>query len=402
MNSSEDKELGLKGWLRGKVPKAKPQEPTSARELKLSESLKELGISPSKELSFFLEARNKATYWDSKKWGLAVDWHVILPYGYIGANPGLWKINVKIEPTLDEEQHKKEIAETLGLDYSVIEEIVNSVPTPDPNHPKYYVHDIDDSSCLLDSRGEIKFTLGYTTYRVYRAINKAMESPLPALGNKTLAEHIENIKLPLPKKGELSRHVFVVRIAIHMAVITNDPQPKIVITCRGRNVDINPSTERVNVWGLPVSESMKADLTLEKEKEIPPDRDFYDIALRGLKEELGVEELDKSKIDIIAFTGEFNTLEFSIFAIYRSKLTGDQIKANFPYKKKDTFELRDIQIYPLDLNTILTLLKERNPNLSEGDKFSPGGSRLVWLLVLIREFGIEEVQNAILSITGKF
>jgi adenylate cyclase len=31
MNSSEDKELGIKGWLRGKVPKAKPQEPTAGQ-----------------------------------------------------------------------------------------------------------------------------------------------------------------------------------------------------------------------------------------------------------------------------------------------------------------------------------------------------------------------------------
>ena len=31
MNSSEDKELGIKGWLRGKVPKAKPQEPTTGQ-----------------------------------------------------------------------------------------------------------------------------------------------------------------------------------------------------------------------------------------------------------------------------------------------------------------------------------------------------------------------------------
>jgi len=31
MNSSEDKGLGLKGWLSGKVPKAKPQEPVTGQ-----------------------------------------------------------------------------------------------------------------------------------------------------------------------------------------------------------------------------------------------------------------------------------------------------------------------------------------------------------------------------------
>jgi TolB-like protein len=31
MNSSEDKDIGIKGWLRGKVPKAKPQEPSTTQ-----------------------------------------------------------------------------------------------------------------------------------------------------------------------------------------------------------------------------------------------------------------------------------------------------------------------------------------------------------------------------------
>ena len=31
MNSSEDKDIGLKGWLRGKVPKVKPQESTAGQ-----------------------------------------------------------------------------------------------------------------------------------------------------------------------------------------------------------------------------------------------------------------------------------------------------------------------------------------------------------------------------------
>jgi hypothetical protein len=227
------------------------REPSIGRK-SLVELLEDFEMGPSEGLASFLKARAKGNFWDRSEWGLAVDWHVILPGAgnFIYAEPGLWKIRVKTDESLNEESHESEIAEAFGLNLNAVKEIVNSEPVPKVNRPKFYVHDIDETSGTLDSGREITFTLGYTTHHVYRAINKAMENKVPTLGGCTLGEHISNRNLPEPT-GLLSRHVFMVRVALHMAVITQDR--RIVIT-RRQNVDITKNT-----WGLPVSESMKAD-----------------------------------------------------------------------------------------------------------------------------------------------
>jgi hypothetical protein len=358
-----------------------------------------VGLGPEPKLREFLaNLPNKDSCGD-----LAIDNHVLFPYSLVinqrGHGEGLsHPITIKYEMDDPKDPNAEKdgleiIAAKLRIDLDTLLTMINDLGyedydksrrRPDPNSLVYFVKKIDISHLDIDRGGVVDFSLGVVKFSTILALKNAMyhdEITIPG-SNYSLHQHLQGLALI----DDLNRTVFCAGIAIHLNVISKDGY--VVLTHRSKNVETHPHT-----WGDSVDESMKG----EKDKYgYPPDSDFQALGKRGIEEELGLsnEEVSKEEIQVIAFGGEYDDLEFAVHGVYESTLTFDQIKDRWRFRKKDT-ESDKVESKPFQIESVRDLIIERKPTFPYSpSSFNPNGPRMNLLLLLLRKFKLDEVTKA--------
>jgi hypothetical protein len=359
-----------------------------ARTTELKDLLRKVGLSPEKKLDEFL-----AEQIYRNKWGIAIDWHVVLPACQLFDETGniLREYAVGYDPALDLESVKKRIAKEWALNKIEFRDLVERFGIDkrtrkkfDPDKTKYYV-DCMNWPPLIDDmkeKEELRIKLGPVKFSTIVAIEDAMAQPNIKIGNRSLNlhQHLSRLKTNTP------RSVFLAGVGIHLSVISKDG--RIILLRRSQATYYYPSK-----WSISVDETMKG----EPDKYGPADKDFKDIGVRGLKEELGISHAKKNDVKIVAFAGEYDYLEFSVHAHYKcEKLTAAQIKDRWEIVRPDWMESDAFMAVPADLDSLVQLLIEGIPiqdkNQTSFEKLDPDGARLNILLYLLRRYGIDETK----------
>jgi hypothetical protein len=308
--------------------------------------LEEIGIGPTQQFRQFLNDEAKEEF-------LAIDDCALL-FG----TPGFVEF------------HEEDIKVSLRRDVPALPEnlkyIVDKYGELKPhetNRSKCFIHDFHPA--ILDEGGKWTVELGVSDTKISRALEKALaDRDIRSSIGFVFAKDLWNL------------------VVVQILVLSKDG--KALFIRRSPYVSYFP-----NHWSASIDEQM---CPLED-----GDRDFFDTAVRGIREELGIREASRDWISVVGLAREFGVFNIPVICLAKIPLSAAEIKDRW-IAAKDKHEASTIDERQFDLQTMLGIIRSDvyTPADSKVEpyRFHPT-ARMRILLGLFATFGYDRTVRAI-------
>ncbi|WNI23644.1 hypothetical protein [Streptomyces sp. ITFR-16] len=246
--------------------------------------------------------------------------------------------------------------------------------TPPWNGPRYAVASLDVSRTALDERPEVRLRLRPTDYYTFLAAQQL---------DRRLDDGTTPRSRYLDPDGPLGAPAFLqCSFGVNVAVVTADDQ--LVVTRRSDRVRMAPGA-----WNSSVNEGLAGPM--DSAGGSAPD--LYDVARRGMREELSVEPGEYT-LELLAFVLDVGRQQWGAhFCARLTELTRDELRARMSRGVADRWEAQTIDYVPFRPADVIRYL------LSPGrvERWAPVAPSL-FHLALVRVHGRAPVERAVARI----
>jgi hypothetical protein len=222
-----------------------------------------------------------------------------------------------------------------------LQAIIGSFETSEKNNPKYRLYKYTPPSSGTGNYLELTFSL--TDYHTFLAINTRLDDELLP-NNMTIRRRYWHDTFELPKSPVPNMFY------VHLLLISGDD--KAIVLRRSPWVE-----EYKGMWSATLEEQMRP-----KQAGVDYDKDVFDTATRGVREEIGIE-VERKDVTFLSLTFEYPNFNVGLAGVVRTQATAQEIWQAWHLKSLDPEASRFTAI-PFEPEVIMPLLKEQDFNLA--------------------------------------
>ncbi|MEI8149361.1 MAG: hypothetical protein WCG53_02290 [Actinomycetes bacterium] len=220
--------------------------------------------------------------------------------------------------------------------YDDLQCLIRDFKTDKINNPKCRL--VNYCPPLSDAHDYLQLTFCPTDYYTFLAINTRLDDKL-LLYNMTVREKYQHGSFVLPS-SPLPNMFYV-----HLLLVSSDN--KAIVVRRSNLVE-----EYKGTWSATLEEQFRP-----KEAGGNYDRDVFDTATRGVKEEIGIE-VERKDVTFLSLTFEYPNLNLGLAGVVKVKASAEDIWRTWHLGYSDQ-EITRFAAVPLEFNTIMPLIRSQ-------------------------------------------
>ncbi|MEI8149362.1 MAG: hypothetical protein WCG53_02295 [Actinomycetes bacterium] len=217
-----------------------------------------------------------------------------------------------------------------------LRDIVNGLKTHEKNGAKCRL--VNYRPPLSDAQDYLQLTFCPTDYYSFLAINTKLDEKL-LLNGMTVREKYWHSSFDLPTSP------FPNMFYVHLLLVSSDN--KAIIVRRSNHVE-----EYRGTWSATLEEQFRP-----KEAGDDYDRDVFDTATRGVKEEIGIE-VERKDVTFFSLTFEFPNFNLGLAGVVKVKASAEDIWRTWHLGYTDR-EISRFAAVPFEAETIMPLIRSR-------------------------------------------
>lgn len=320
--------------------------------------LRSEAIRPSSEVQEFLSSQ--------KREYLAIDDAILLHHAPGFSGLGLEDIEFKYD------RNAKPL-ELRGQDLSYIQSTYGQLNQWEKNKQNYFLCGFRPA--IIDQGNRWKVTLGPSNYSINRAIERALDNQIDFDQTRTTLRSLYG-------DGRLGFDEDLNNMVIVYLLVVSELDEQVIFLQRSKYVSYYPLH-----WYATIAEQMIR----------PDDKSFFDTAIRGLKEEIGIANASTSWIRMLGVVRAYSNFNTVICGIARLPYFAEDLEQNW-IAAGDKEEAVAFDFYPFQLASMIRILS--------GETYEPFRknnqpyrihplAKMNILLALFRKFGYNQVISEI-------